>query len=133
MRREPRLGCILDETQAALVTPGAPTRGVLWKSEIMDQIERPRARGEQSLELRLVRLERRASVVEPADKTCPSKSFDLGAVMVGRGDDLVPGAEPDCSNAVPEPVARTREQRAGRLVQGKRLGSRPAAEIRADR
>jgi len=121
---EPGLRGVLDQHQTALVAPPAPAGRVLWKALIVDEVERPRASAEQSVELRFGRFEALVAFVEATLHATPGDRLDLGAVVVGRHQDLVPGDQAEPLDTVPHGVAGPGAQAPARVV--KRVGE-PAA------
>jgi hypothetical protein len=84
VRREPRLGGVLDEQQAALVAPAAPAGGVLREAQVVHEMKRARAFRQQRLELVVVGRERARRLVEAGGETGTLEGLDLGPVVEGR-------------------------------------------------
>jgi len=111
---------VFDEQERPIAGPVRPDLEVLGEAEVMDEVERPRSRPGQPLELFRVRLERVADVVEEALEAQPGQRLDLGAAVVCRHEDLVSRLELEGLEAVPEPMPGQGEQAAAGRVEGKR-------------
>ena len=120
---EPSLGRILDQEEITLIAPAAPVKHPLWKPEVMDQEQRSRALASETLELGLDRLEVIARSIKAERQSQLGEGLDLGAVVVGRSENLVSWLQPNSSSAVPECVSPERKQPARGFLEGKRQWS----------
>ena len=122
---KPGLRGIFYKHQPSLVTPAPPAPTVLWKAEVVRDVQGPDARFQQFIELAGVGLEAVGDVVEDAAQASGHCRLDLRSVMVGGHKNRVSIARTKCSKPMPQPVPGLCEEHAGWVVERERKSFMP--------